>query len=94
MYVKYVGQTQSQDKLGCVDTSNLLVSTKRIFIHVCIFIGQTQYLVSGDIFISRISRGKRMSVANARCVTHVHVDVDGTSKGGLSIRAISHIDTS
>jgi len=45
-------------------------------------------VVSGDIFISRISRrGKRVRVANARCVTHVHEDVDGTSKGGLSIRA-------
>jgi len=32
-------------------------------------------------------RGKRVRVANARCVTHVHEDVDGTSKGGLSIRA-------
>jgi hypothetical protein len=45
-------------------------------------------VVSGDIFISRISRrGKRVRVANARCVTHVHEDVDGTSKGGLSIQA-------
>ena len=72
-------------------SGNLLVSTKRILMTYVKYTGETQSLVSGDIFISRISRrGKRIRVANARCVTHVHEDVDGTSKGGLSIQAISY----